>query len=128
MVTNRLTRLAHPPVLHRGNKPLLYGRGIPAAWNSHGIPLNDGSNVPATPLASSAKEKDRENGDLPSKPVIPDAQLFATWDFEPKDFKVALPPSHRYRNRVGSIPSGSSGVISLPMGSSSRAKPGSKLG
>lgn len=123
---NRTTRLAHPPVLYRSSKPLLYGRGIPAPWNSHAIPPGDGSNVPPTPVTSN-KEKDRENGEAPNKPLIPDAQLFATWDFETKDFKVPL-PSSRHRNRVGSIQSGSSGVISLPSGPSSRSKSGSRHG
>ncbi|KXN83979.1 hypothetical protein AN958_00626 [Leucoagaricus sp. SymC.cos] len=151
VVMTRITRLTHPPVLHRGTKPLLYGPGIPAPWNSHVIPPSDGtSGVPPTPTTKEKdkdKDKDRENGEAPTKPIIPDAQLFATWDFESKDFKVPLQPSatggtgvggHRpYRSRVGSIqqhPSGSgsgagsSGVISLPLSATSRTKSGSKHG
>ncbi|KAF9451317.1 hypothetical protein P691DRAFT_699504 [Macrolepiota fuliginosa MF-IS2] len=128
VVMNRTTRLAHPPVLHRGTKPLLYGRGIPAPWNSHATPPSDNPNVPATPIASTAKEKDRENGEAPPKPLMPDAQLFATWDFETKDYKVPLPSAHRHRNQVRSAPSGSSGVISLPLNATPRTKSGPKHG
>lgn len=48
------------------------------------------------------------------KPVLPDARLYATWDYEAKDFKAPLNPSNvRSRNRVGSMQAGGSGVISL---------------
>jgi Wiskott-Aldrich syndrome protein len=143
---NRITRLAHPPVLTRGTKPLLYGRGIPAPWNSHAIPPTESNGVPGTPLAAKhkdkEKDKDGENGDVPSKPFLPDAQLLATWDFDTKDYKVPLPsssslpilsshPLRHHRSRVGSVHgsgiagSSSGGVISL---AATRSRSGSKLG
>jgi len=113
---NRITRLAHPPVLYRGTKPLYYGRGIPAPWNSHPVPSmtteGHGGGVPPTPSSTTTasalppplrnKSKDREvengggengngnGGEGNDKPLIPDAQLFATWDFETRDYKVPL--------------------------------------
>ncbi|KAF5353324.1 hypothetical protein D9756_008101 [Leucocoprinus leucothites] len=170
VVMNRITRLAHPPVLNRGTKPLLYGRGIPAPWNSHALPSSDGGGIPPTPISASGKDKnknkdkdrdaesgDNGNGEKPSKPLLPDAQLFATWDFETKDYKAPLPTSHhshagtvtlgpagrQHRGRVGSSASvsghgGASGVsgsgspvISFSMsaaGVTGRSKSGSKRG
>lgn len=115
---NRITRLAHPPVLYRGTKPLYYGRGIPAPWNSHPVPsmttTDGGVVVPPTPNSTTSasslalalpsprmKAKDHrevenggENGSVGEgserKSLILDAQLFATWDFESKDFKVPV--------------------------------------
>ncbi|KAH9477013.1 hypothetical protein JR316_0010929 [Psilocybe cubensis] len=120
----RTSRLAHPPVLHRGNRPLVYGPGIPAPWNANAVSTGPDP-VPATPMA--AKPKDAApaaNGntkDSPTKPVLPDARLFATWDYEQKDFKVPLAPVVRSRNRVGSVQaSGSAGLISLPVSSRSK--------
>jgi Wiskott-Aldrich syndrome protein len=153
---NRTTRLAHPPVLYRGTKPIVYGRGIPAPWNSHALPTQDppsggGSNtVPPTPTSSSStkdhQDRDKEiGGTAPSKPLIPDAQLFATWEHEPKDYKLALlsaPGAQRHRgsvagpsSRVGGsgtlvspTSATSAGVISLPLSAGARTRSSSKLG
>lgn len=46
------------------------------------------------------------------KTVLPDARLYATWDYEPKDFRVPLVSAPRNRGRIGSV-QGGSGVISL---------------
>ncbi|XP_006455787.1 hypothetical protein AGABI2DRAFT_210360 [Agaricus bisporus var. bisporus H97] len=123
VVMSRTTRLVHPPVLNRGSKPVLYGRGIPAPWNSHAIPPADSTNnLPPTPVATSTKDKVRENGETPTKSHIPDAQLFATWDFETKDYKLPLPSSHRqHRTRVASLTSGQN---SVNLGTASRPKAG----
>ena len=132
VVMNRIMRLAHPPVLYRGTKPLYYGRGIPAPWNSHPMTTTDGhgGGVPPTPNSTTSvgalalpsprnKAKDREaenggeNGNVGEgnerKSLIPDAQLFATWDFESKDFKVPVvsggvmlgSASRMHRGKVG---------------------------
>lgn len=147
MVVNRLSRLAHPPVLTRGSKPILYGPGIPAPWNSH-TTQTDNNSIPATPATPKHKDKDKdkekegETAQAPPRPLIPDAQLYATWDFESKDYKLPLPSSsslptlsshpHRHlRNRVGSVHgtgvagSSSSGIISL---AATRSRSGSKHG
>ncbi|TFK20437.1 hypothetical protein FA15DRAFT_759368 [Coprinopsis marcescibilis] len=110
-ILNRTTRLANPPVLHRNSKPLVYGQGIPAPWNTAPLPALD-AGVPATPSVSKPKEipNGKEKDPDAPKPPMPDARLFATWDYETKDFTVPLP---RNRNRVGSFASGS-GVITLP--------------
>ncbi|TFK37668.1 hypothetical protein BDQ12DRAFT_652775 [Crucibulum laeve] len=108
----RVTRLGHPPVLHRGTKPLTYGGGIPAPWNANAIPPT-GDAIPPTPVT--AKPKDAANGNDPLiKPVIPDARLFATWDFQQKDFKTPLNGTRA--RRLGSMQVGGSGVISLGLG------------
>ncbi|RXW18408.1 hypothetical protein EST38_g7446 [Candolleomyces aberdarensis] len=116
-ILNRSTRLAHPPVLQRGSKPLVYGQGIPAPWNSNPIPPTDANGVPQTPVASRAGDSSvngRGDGEAP-KPAIPDALLFATWDYDSKDFRVPLP---RHRSRMASVAGGSSGsgsgTITLP--------------
>ncbi|KIK09511.1 hypothetical protein K443DRAFT_671409 [Laccaria amethystina LaAM-08-1] len=113
----RTSRLTHPPVLHRGTKPLTYGNGIPAPWNANVIPSVDA--VPPTPLATKVKDVPQTNGkETPQKPVLPDARLYATWDFEPKDFKVPLAPT-RTRTRLGSIHHGGGSMI-LPAVSRSK--------
>ncbi|KAF8901049.1 hypothetical protein CPB84DRAFT_1680169 [Gymnopilus junonius] len=113
----RTSRLSHPPVLHRGNKPLTYGTGIPAPWNANAITTGpDGAVVP-TPQSTKPKElAQTANGkEPPVKATLPDAKLFATWDYESKDFRVPLTPAVvRGRGRIGSMHSSGSGLISLP--------------
>jgi hypothetical protein len=53
--------------------------------------------------------------DSPVKPVLPDARLYATWDYDPKDFRVPLRSTTQTRGRMGSV-QGGSGVISLALG------------
>ena len=167
-------RLAHPPVLYRGTKPLYYGRGIPAPWNSHSVPSmtttdGHGGGVPPTPNSTTSvsalalpsprnKAKDREaenggeNGNVGEgserKSLIPDAQLFATWDFESKDFKVPVvsgsvmlgSASRMHRGKVGrdvavdgasvgvgagaSVSGNSSSMVSVSVGAGGRTKAG----
>ncbi|KAF8154078.1 hypothetical protein B0H34DRAFT_720219 [Crassisporium funariophilum] len=109
----RTSRLSHPPVLYRGTKPLVYGTGIPAPWNANALPSADA--VPPTPLTAKPKDPAVTNGkDSPVKAAIPDARLYATWDYETKDFKVPLASLARGRGRIGSIQASGSGMISLP--------------
>ncbi|KZT23044.1 hypothetical protein NEOLEDRAFT_1070346 [Neolentinus lepideus HHB14362 ss-1] len=85
-VYTRATRLAHPPVLMRGNQKLTYGSGLNAPWNS-------------TPLAG-GKAKDTDVQDDAPK-VLPDARFYATWDYEPKHFWEEI--GNVKRARTGSI-------------------------
>jgi hypothetical protein len=114
----RTSRLSHPPVLHRGFKPLTYGTGIPAPWNANPLPSASNNDVPATPVVT--KDSMLNGKDLPPKPIVPDARLYATWDYETKDFRVPLVPFARGRSRMGSIQASGSGVISLPANSRSK--------
>ncbi|KAF8797742.1 hypothetical protein BYT27DRAFT_6930415 [Phlegmacium glaucopus] len=117
----RTSRLSHPPILHRGSKPLTYGTGIPAPWNANPLPSTSNNDFPsATPLTSKPKDSIFNGKDSPPKPIIPDARLYATWDYETKDFRVPLVPFGRGRSRMGSVQASGSGVISLP--SNSRSK------
>ena len=106
--------MSNPPVLHRGSKQLLYGSGIAAPWNANALATGPDGITP-TPVAMKPKETPTANGkESPVKPILPDAKLYATWDYEAKDFKVPLnPTAARSRNRMGSIQSSGSGVISL---------------
>ncbi|KJA22090.1 hypothetical protein HYPSUDRAFT_202355 [Hypholoma sublateritium FD-334 SS-4] len=110
----RTSRLSNPPVLHRGSKPLLYGSGIAAPWNANALTTGPDGVIP-TPVTMKPKETPTINGkDSPVKPVLPDARLYATWDYETKDFKAPLnSTAARGRNRMGSIQGSGSGVISL---------------
>ncbi|KDR78410.1 hypothetical protein GALMADRAFT_95132 [Galerina marginata CBS 339.88] len=115
----RTSRLSHPAPLHRGNKPLIYGPGVPAPWNANAVPSIPDA-VPPTPQTSKPKDTPIANGkETPVKPVLPDARLYATWDYESKDFKIPLAPVMRGRNRIGSM-AGGSGLISLPISSRSK--------
>lgn len=120
-ILTRTSRLSHPPVLQRGSKLLVYGPGVPAPWNANS-PTPADANPPL-----SAKLKEGINGtsgkseDSPVKPVLPDARLYATWDYEPKDFRVPLASTTRTRGRMGSV-QGGSGVISLALGPRGKSK------
>jgi Wiskott-Aldrich syndrome protein len=75
----------------------------------------------------SAKPKEGINGmsgkseESPVKPVLPDARLYATWDYDAKDFRVPLGSNTRARGRMGSV-QGGSGVISLALGPRGKSK------
>jgi len=120
-ILTRTSRLSHPPVLYRGNKPLVYGNGIAAPWNANAVPPGPDGAPAANPATSKSKEIPSANTkDSPVKPVLPDARMFATWEHEPKDFRVPLNPPARGRNRMGSIQASGSGLISLPVSSRSK--------
>jgi len=97
-VYTRTTRLTHPPVLHRGTQKLTYGTGINAQWNTNA----------SVPAAGTGKTKDGganglsngKDADAPVKPLLPDARLYATWDYEQKRFHEPLPVR---RGRMGSL-------------------------
>ncbi|CCM03224.1 uncharacterized protein FIBRA_05349 [Fibroporia radiculosa] len=79
-VYNRTTRLAHPPILQRGSQKLTYGPGVSAPWNTNA------STPPAPAVTTKGKDGGLTNGkevDVPAK-SLPDARLYATWDFEQK--------------------------------------------
>ncbi|OSX57908.1 hypothetical protein POSPLADRAFT_1155377 [Postia placenta MAD-698-R-SB12] len=93
-VYTRTTRLTHPPVLSRGAQRLTYGPGVGAPWNTNATP---------TPAAPTGKGKDgAPNGkDVDALPrPIPDARMYATWDYEPKRYNESLVVK---RNRIGSM-------------------------
>lgn len=76
-INARVTRLAHPPALLRGAKPLTYGPGVPAPWNA---PAD--KDPPAVKDAKEQKERERD-----AAAKIPDARVYATWEYETKDFR-----------------------------------------
>lgn len=81
-VLARTTRLTHPPVLQRGSQKLIYGPSISAPWNS--------SQTGASGQApKGGDEAMANNQDAPSF-SLPDAEMFATWEFEPKHYRDAL--------------------------------------
>ncbi|KAJ6463331.1 hypothetical protein C8R45DRAFT_1176831 [Mycena sanguinolenta] len=78
-VYTRVTKLSHPPALSRvknGATFLKYGQGVPAPWNAppSGAQGGDGD----------GKGKDGDGG------RIPDARVYATWEYEAKDFRAPL--------------------------------------
>jgi len=76
-VLARTLRLAHPPVLQRGNQKLYYGTGVSAPWNS---------SASGAPPGANGRDESAANGrgNEPLTFTLPDAQMFATWDFEAK--------------------------------------------
>ncbi|KAJ7780359.1 hypothetical protein B0H14DRAFT_3586370 [Mycena olivaceomarginata] len=76
LVYARVTRLAHPPPLARGSKILKYGQGAPAPWNA------------GTTGAGADGDGDGGKGEEDKK--IPDARVYATWEYESKDFRVGI--------------------------------------
>jgi len=129
MIFGRTSRLSHPPILHRGTKSLTYGQGVPAPWNSSNpLPSSDGAIVPSTPAAAkpgtkdallllpNGKDKDT-SGQAKAPPVaLPDARLYATWDYEQKDYRVPIVAPSRSRTRMaaGTTTAGSMASPSTP--------------
>ena len=74
------------PLVRGANEKLIFGPGIPALWNVNNpnAPVK-GKDVPA------AKSSD-QNAD-----ALPDALLFATWEYEPKNFAVTLDAVKKYK-------------------------------
>ncbi len=99
----RTTRLGHPPVLFRDKgkdkdkERLVYGPGVNAPWNA-------GPTAAGAPAAGTGGKggKDGANGKegSPSQ-LLPDAKMYATWNWEQKDFRSPLP--HKGRSRMGSV-------------------------
>jgi len=98
----RTTRLSHPPVLTGTDRKLIYGSGIPAPWNT---------STPSTASTSTGTigKGSKENGSMNLKekePTLRDAMLFATWDYEKKDFRQGLVAGRRLRGSGGTLGSG----------------------
>ncbi|GJE95812.1 hypothetical protein PsYK624_120020 [Phanerochaete sordida] len=90
-VLRRTTRLAPPPPLVQDGRRLTYGPGVSAPWNSGPAP-------PAQGAPNGVKDAKKEKGDAPPPKVVPDAKLYATWNWEQKTFRDAV-----RRPRVGSV-------------------------
>jgi len=110
-IQTRTSRLSHPPVLYRGTKAVVYGPGIPAPWNSS-VPGQEAVGAGGGPPT---KDSGANSKDGSAKPLLPDARLYATWDYDTKDFRVAIAPFARTRSRMGSVNTQSAGGgISMP--------------
>lgn len=96
----RAARLGHPPVLMRGSQKLVYGPAVPAPWNSSMPPP-----TPAGPGASLANGKPAgaETKDAKEGTKVPDARLFATWDYEQKHFWEPLPIARGFKAKGAQI-------------------------
>ncbi len=109
----RAVRLTHPPVLQRGTQKFTYGPGANASWNSTLAPASANTPVPGK---GKDKEKDKEkegvngmaNGKEKEKEkerekegsrLLPDARLYATWEYEQKRYDQPLV----MKRRVGSM-------------------------
>ncbi|KAI5990460.1 hypothetical protein EDD15DRAFT_2388816 [Pisolithus albus] len=111
-VQARTTRLTHPPVLQRGSQKLIYGPGISAPWNSSlasGGPTGQQQQQPQKqqPQPSKSGEDSLANGRETPSFTLPDAQMFATWDYEVKRYQDPL----GRRGRVVGVPSHRNGRL-----------------
>lgn len=90
----RTTRLGHPPVLMRGSQKLLYGPPVNAPWNSSIQPSAATPVGVSGPTLANGKvngkddpgAKGKDGKDVAGAGKIPDARLYATWDYEQKHF------------------------------------------
>ncbi|KAH9922342.1 uncharacterized protein BXZ73DRAFT_51359 [Epithele typhae] len=113
----RTMRIQHPPVLQRGPQKLTYGPGVNAPWNSSLSPMpaatpagggkGKGANGEANGMVN-GKEKEKEKEKESSRP-LPDARLYATWNYEPKRFDETLVVRRRMGTVVGHPPGGGGG-------------------
>ncbi|KAF9238395.1 hypothetical protein BU15DRAFT_47719 [Melanogaster broomeanus] len=107
-VLSRTSRLTHPPVMQQGSQKLYYGPGVPAPWNSS---LTGAS---GTPGIRGGEDPSVVNGREAPSFILPDAQMFATWDYEAKHFQQPLAASRR--GRASGTP-----TLSLSLGRPSKA-------
>lgn len=84
-IYNRATRSHPPPPLQRDQRKLTYGMGVPAVWNS--APEEKGKEK-AKPIKKDP-ESNSENG---NGIKLVDALMYATWDWDVKDFRATLGP------------------------------------
>jgi hypothetical protein len=97
---------------------------VPAPWNSQ-------TPVPAVVAPATGKPKEgavngisSEKGKGAARPMLADALLYATWDYDKKDFKQPIAVARRGRN--GSVQCGPSSLLALAAGA--RGRSGSKVG
>ncbi|KIJ60429.1 hypothetical protein HYDPIDRAFT_98718 [Hydnomerulius pinastri MD-312] len=112
-VLARTSRLTHPPILQRGSQKLYYGSGVPAPWNSSPFGASG---------AQGGKGGDDSNSmangrEAPSF-TLPDAQMFATWEYEAKHCQEPLFAGRR--GRTSGLASGTP-TLSLSLGRPSKA-------
>lgn len=91
----RTTRLIPPPPLVRNDQNLLYGLPVPAPWNT-----TSGANAGEGKGVKGGKDNDDEEEE--EDRILSDAHLFATWDYDPKDFRAGLPIPKR-GSKVGGM-------------------------
>ncbi|KIN96279.1 hypothetical protein M404DRAFT_49855, partial [Pisolithus tinctorius Marx 270] len=94
-VQARTTRLTHPPVLQRGSQKLIYGPGISAPWNSSlasggGPAGQQQQQQPSKQSSKGGEDNTSANGKETPTFSLPDAQMFATWDYEVKRYQDPL--------------------------------------
>jgi hypothetical protein len=118
-ILTRTSRLSHPPVLQRGPKLLVYGPGVAAPWNANSPTPADVVPLMSVKLKEGSGAMSGKAEDPSIKPVLPDARLYATWDYDAKDFRVPLGATARTRGRMGSVQQGG---ISLALGSRGKSK------
>ncbi|KAG6372637.1 hypothetical protein JVT61DRAFT_7389 [Boletus reticuloceps] len=94
-VLSRTTRLTHPPVLQRGSQKLCYGPGVPAPWNSS-------LSMSAAQGGKGGEEGGTTNGQDATSFTLPDAKIYATWDYETKQYSEPLGAGRR--GRVSAAP------------------------
>lgn len=93
-----------PPPLIRNDQKLLYGPPVPAPWNTtSGVNAGEGKGVKGS--------KDNDDEEEEEDKVLSDAHLFATWDYDPKDFRASLPIPKR-GSKVGMGVGGANGIVS----------------
>lgn len=102
-VIARTTRLIPPLPLVRNDQKLLYGPPVPAPWNTLSV-VNAGEGK------GTKGGKDNDDEEEEEDRVLSDAHLFATWDFDSKDFRAGLPTARRGA-KVGLGFSGANGTV-----------------
>ncbi|KAF8840338.1 hypothetical protein BDN67DRAFT_968746 [Paxillus ammoniavirescens] len=88
-VLSRTSRLTHPPVLQRGSQKLYFGPGVAAPWNSS---LTGAS---GTHGGKGGEDLNMNNGREAPSFTLPEAQMFATWDYDAKHFQEPLAAGRR---------------------------------
>ncbi|KIK80984.1 hypothetical protein PAXRUDRAFT_833185 [Paxillus rubicundulus Ve08.2h10] len=106
-VLSRTSRLTHPPVLQRGSQKLYFGPGVAAPWNSS---LTGGS---GTHGGKGGEDSRMINGREAPSFTLPEAQMFATWDYEVKHFQEPLAAGRR--SKMSATP-----MLSLSLGRPSK--------
>ncbi|KAI0087594.1 hypothetical protein BDY19DRAFT_954514 [Irpex rosettiformis] len=97
-IHTRTTKVNHPPVLSRGNQKLIYGPGVNAHWNSGtGMP-----GVAPTPQLTNGVKKEKEKEKDAASKALPDAKMYATWNWDQKSYREPLSLANR-RTRMGSV-------------------------